>query len=89
MSLQFQNPRDPNNTAVRAKFEEWMRELELLADGESLATVVETTDNCGPNCPHAETVLTVRGGEHERVFTIRKPLVFVRRPDLKALAPHA
>lgn len=85
MSMQFQNPRDPNNTGVRAKFEEWMRELELLGDEESLATVVEFSDHCGPNCPHAETVLTVRGGENERVFTIRKPLVFVRRPDIQAL----
>lgn len=93
MSLTFTNPRDPENRALRAKIEEWLRESDLLASGERLASVQEESDLCGPNCPHTETVLRIGSDEttaglteSTRELRITKPLVFVRRADVRALS---
>ncbi len=90
MSLSFTNPRDPENRALRGKLEEWLRESELLSGDERLADVFEESDHCGPNCPHTETVLRIHANATEaeapRELRIAKPLVFVRRADVRALA---
>jgi hypothetical protein len=87
MVLSFQNPRDPGNVALRAKIEEWLREAELLSAGERLLNLREESDQCGPNCPHAETLLRIGGVADDAVreYRISRPLVFVRRPDIQAL----
>ncbi|MCR9141091.1 MAG: hypothetical protein NXI24_02485 [bacterium] len=95
MSLSFTNPRDPENRALRGKIEEWLRECELIAAEERLAAVDEESDRCGPNCPHTETVLRIEasvepageslGESSDRELRIHKPLVFVRRADVRAL----
>ncbi|MEQ9367303.1 MAG: hypothetical protein RIF32_23935, partial [Leptospirales bacterium] len=67
---------------------EWLRECGLLAGHERLQSVSEESDRCGPNCPHTETLLRVGSGEGDefRELRIPKPLVFVRRNDVRALA---
>lgn len=90
MSLTFSNPRDPENRALRAKIEEWLRESDLLRGEERLVFVGEESDRCGPNCPHTETLLRIEPAvgapESSRELRITKPLVFVRRADVRALA---
>ena len=87
MALSFQNPRDPDNHVIRVRIAEWLSEFALMAADEVLESVQEESDYCGPACPHTQTVLRVKNGEDAmRELRIARPLVFVRRADVRALA---
>lgn len=52
-------------------------------------TVMVTEVNCWePNCPDKETVIAILQEGNNQKFTIRKPLLYVRKYDIDTLFKH-
>lgn len=78
----IQNEQFRSNSTQAIK--DWTRQYLKLQD--NLVLVAEV--NCAePNCPDKETLITVfyKNGAPSK-FTVRKPLVYVRKWDIEPLA---
>jgi hypothetical protein len=79
----FINPNDPKNEGMKIALRKWIGEKLGTSDFQFDIGEHHCTDS---SCLHSETVLEIRisGGEMQRMV-IPKPLVFVRKWDIKDL----
>ena len=80
----FRNPHDPENLVIIAKIHEWVKE-KILLDGNAIIQVIEV-DCADPGCMDKATRILITGIDKEmKQFSIHKPLVYVRKPDIEKL----
>ena len=76
----FTNPKDPGNILIKQLLAAWS--LAKLALPAHTPVQIEELGCADGSCPVRETIIRIRMPEGERVFTISKPLTFVRKYDL-------
>lgn len=77
----FKNPNDPDNIFIITKVKEWVK-AKLNLDEASLIQVIEV-DCADPGCMDKATRILITSIDNTmRQFSIHKPLVYVRKPDI-------
>ncbi len=84
MMATFKNPNDPENFILIAKIHEWVKE-KMKLENNSIVQVIEI-DCSDPGCMDKATkILITSEGKPLVQYSIHKPLVYVRKPDIELL----
>ena len=80
----FHNPFDPDNSIIKAKISEWIGNC-IKVGTEVNVEIIELRHCIDRPCPDMTTKICISYLGENKIYTVAKPLVYVRKWDIEAL----
>jgi hypothetical protein len=89
MALFFKNPNDPNSLHNKAAIVTWLMQYSIIANEHTVTITELPCPHKHDNCADYSTLITIvvnnNGNEMEFTYIINKPLIYIRKHDVKNL----